>query len=126
MRQSAVQECLYVGFFASILYVGGTLPCGRFYYENIDGFFGNAFLRLSYEYLYLYLGLLAHVIDQLERRFLAGATVVQPFLEPALPVEADTEELSVEQLAELEAAEALRVAEEAALAEALANAPRTN
>jgi len=73
MRQSAVQELLYAGFFASILYVGGTLPCGRFYYENIDGFFGNAFLRLSYEYLYLYLGLLAHLVEQLERRYAAGA-----------------------------------------------------
>jgi len=76
MRQSGVQEVLYVAFFSSILYVGGTLPCGRFYYENVDGFFGNTFLRLSYQYLYLYLGLLAHVVDQLERRYAAGALAV--------------------------------------------------
>ncbi len=56
-----------MSFFSSILYVGGTLPCGRFYYENLDGFFGNAFLRLSYEYLYLYLGCVAHLVDRLER-----------------------------------------------------------
>jgi len=76
MRQSWVQEVLYVGFFGSILYVGGTLPCGRFYYENIDGFFGNAFLRLSYEYIYLYLGLLAHLVEQLERRYASGASAL--------------------------------------------------
>jgi len=56
-----------------MLYVGGTLPCGRFYYENVDGFFGNSFLRLSYEYVYLYLGLLAHVSDRLERLYCGGA-----------------------------------------------------
>ncbi len=49
------------------------MPCGRFYYENVDGFFGNAFLRLSYEYLYLYLGLFAHLVEQLERRYAGGA-----------------------------------------------------
>ncbi len=67
VRQSLLQEALYVSFFASILYVGGTLPCGRFYYENVEGFFGNSLLRLSYEYVYLYLGLLAHTADLLER-----------------------------------------------------------
>jgi hypothetical protein len=81
MRQSWVQEVLYVGFFGSILYVGGTLPCGRFYYENIDGFFGNFFLRLSYEYIYLYLGLLAHLVEQLERRYAGGAATYHPVVE---------------------------------------------
>ena len=64
---------LYVIFLGSIVYLGGTLPCGRFYYENVDGFFGNAFLRLSYEYVYLYLGVLAHAIERLERSYAAGA-----------------------------------------------------
>lgn len=77
MRQSAAQECLYVGLFSSILYVGGTLPCGRFYYENIDGFFGNAFLRLSYEYVYLYLGVLAHVVDKFERKSAGVAGILK-------------------------------------------------
>lgn len=61
-------------FFGSIIYVGGTLPCGRFYYENVDGFFGNSFLRLSYEYVYLYLGLFAHLVERLERSYASGAT----------------------------------------------------
>jgi len=69
MRQSPVQEVLYACFFGSLAYVGGTLPCGRFYYENVEGFFGNAFLRLSYEYIYLYLGFLAHAVEALERGY---------------------------------------------------------
>lgn len=75
-RQSPLQEVLFVGYVASILYVGGTLPCGRFYYENVDGFFGNSFLRLSYEYIYLYMGLLAHLVDRLERTYAKGAAFV--------------------------------------------------
>lgn len=62
-----------MGLFSSILYIGGTLPCGRFYYENIEGFFGNSFLRVSYEYVYIYLGFLAHVIDAFERWYLSSA-----------------------------------------------------
>jgi len=77
LRHSPMQEALYVGFFSSMLYVGGTLPCGRFYYENVDGFFGNTFLRLSYEYLYLHLGCAAHVVDRLERWLLAQPSRVQ-------------------------------------------------
>lgn len=64
LRHSWWQEGAYVLFLGSMLFVGGTLPCGRFYYETVDGFFGNAVLRLSYEYLYLYLGLLAHVLER--------------------------------------------------------------
>jgi len=71
LRHSPLQETLFVGFVSSMLYVGGTLPCGRFYYENVDGFFGNSFLRLSYEYLYLHLGVGAHLVDRLERWLLA-------------------------------------------------------
>lgn len=56
-----------MGLFSSMLYVGGTLPCGRFYYENIEGFFGNSFLRISYEYIYIYLAFLAHTVDAFER-----------------------------------------------------------
>jgi hypothetical protein len=56
-----------------MLYVGGTLPCGRFYYENIEGFFGNSFLRISYEYVYIYLAFLAHTVDAFERWYLGAA-----------------------------------------------------
>jgi len=66
-RQSLIREALYLSFFSAILFVGGTLPCGRFYYESAEGFFGNSLIRLSYEYLYLYLGGLVHVAERLER-----------------------------------------------------------
>lgn len=71
VRQSPVQEALYFSFMFSMLYVGATLPCGRFYYENVEGFLGNTFLRLSFQYIYLYLGLVAHGVEALERRYLA-------------------------------------------------------
>lgn len=69
IQQSPVQELLYFAFVGSILYCGGTLPCGRFYYESVDGFFGNSFLRISYEYVYLYMLLFAHLGDRLERAY---------------------------------------------------------
>jgi hypothetical protein len=70
LRYSTAQHVAFVGFFASLAYVGGSLPCGRFYYEGVEGFFGNIFLKLSYQYLYLYLGVLAHVLDRCERWYL--------------------------------------------------------
>lgn len=66
-RMSPAQEALFVGLVSSIFYVGGTLPCGRFYYENIDGFFGNAVLRLAYEYIYGYLTIYLHLLPAMER-----------------------------------------------------------
>lgn len=67
IQQSPTQEGLFILFIGSIVYLGGTLPCGRFYYENVDGFFGNSLLRLSYQYVYLYMGAVAHLVDRLER-----------------------------------------------------------
>jgi hypothetical protein len=60
-----------VVFVGSIIYVGGTLPCGRFYYEAVEGFFGNVFLKLSYQYIFLYMGVIVHIVDLLERGFLS-------------------------------------------------------
>ena len=73
-------------FFGSIIYLGGTLPCGRFYYENVDGFFGNSFLRLSYEYVYLYLGVLAHAVDRLERSYASGAAQLRALRKQLQPL----------------------------------------
>lgn len=71
MRHSPVQQAAYILFVGSIAYVGGTLPCGRFYYEAVEGFFGNVFLKLSYQYIFLYMGLIVHLLDLAERGFLA-------------------------------------------------------
>ena len=71
MRQSKVQQAAYVIFVGAILYTGGTLPCGRFYYEAVEGFFGNVFLKLSYQYIFFYMGLFVHVLDLMEKKFIA-------------------------------------------------------
>lgn len=70
VRYSKLQQAAFILFFASLVYIDGTLPCGRFYYEGAEGFFGNSFLRLSYQYLYLYLGVIAHMLDLAERWYL--------------------------------------------------------
>ena len=71
MRHSRLQQAAYTVFVGSILYVGGTLPCGRFYYEAVEGFFGNIFLKLSYQYIFLYMGVIVHTIDLFEKGFLS-------------------------------------------------------
>jgi len=67
LRYSPLQQALFFTFMCSLVYVDGSLPCGRFYYEAVEGFFGNTALRASYQYLYLYLGFLAHAADRAER-----------------------------------------------------------
>lgn len=69
MIESYIQLFFFISFIASMLYVGGTLPCARFYYEEDEGFFGNIWLRLSYQYLYLYMFFIIHFIDWLEFYF---------------------------------------------------------
>jgi hypothetical protein len=71
VRLSVPQHTGYVLFFASLLYVGATLPCGRFYYEGVEGFFGNSVLRASYQFLYIYMALFIPLSDSFERWFLA-------------------------------------------------------
>lgn len=60
MRESREQRIGFVAFVGSTLYVGGTLPCARFYYEGDEGFAGNSLLRVSYQFVYLYLALILH------------------------------------------------------------------
>lgn len=67
VRHSMAQTVAYVAFVASITYVAGTLPCGRFYYEGVEGFFGNVFLKASYQYIFGYLAVGAHLADRAER-----------------------------------------------------------
>jgi len=65
--KSFIQQVLYVIFVGSILYVASVLPCGRFYYESVEGFFGNIFLKLSYQYIYVYMIFLMHISDKFEK-----------------------------------------------------------
>ena len=77
LKYAPLQQAFFVAFVASLLYVDGTLPSGRFYYESFEGFTGNAWLRISYQYLYVYLGYLAHVADRFDRLALG---VIRAFL----------------------------------------------
>jgi len=77
-RLSVLAESSYVLFFASLLFVGGSLPCGRFYYEAVEGFVGHKLLRLSYEYIYIYLCCLAHVVERGDK-WLGGFAARLPF-----------------------------------------------
>lgn len=76
MTESYLQPLLYILFVGSMLYVGGTLPCARFYYEGEEGFFGNIWLRLSYQYIYAYLLVIVHWMDKVER----GITIVSQYI----------------------------------------------
>jgi len=67
MRSSLLQRCGFILFIGSLVYLVGTLPCARFYYDSEEGFFGNSLLRLSYQYIYLYLLLVIHWLDRFER-----------------------------------------------------------
>lgn len=69
IKECYIQLFFFIIFVLSLLYVGGTLPCARFYYEEEEGFFGNAFLRLSYQYIYLYLLFIVHFLDYLSLKF---------------------------------------------------------
>lgn len=71
IRHSRLQQIFYMLFVGSMLYCGGTLPCGRFYYEVVEGFFGNILLKVSYQYIFLYMGFIIHIIDLIERGFLS-------------------------------------------------------
>ena len=71
MRHPKLQQIAYTMFIGSVSYVGGTSPCGRFHYEAVEGFFGNIFLKLSHQYIFLYMGFIIHVIDILEKGLLS-------------------------------------------------------
>ena len=67
LSRSYLQQIFYIIFVGSIVYVASALPCGRFYYESVEGFFGNIFLKLSYQYIYIYMIFLMHFSDRLEK-----------------------------------------------------------
>lgn len=67
LSKSIVQQFFYILFVGALAYVGSVLPCGRFYYESVEGFFGNIFLKLSYQYIYMYMIFIMHFADKFEK-----------------------------------------------------------
>jgi hypothetical protein len=41
-RESYTQMAMFVGLVSAMGYTAGTLPCARFFYEGLEGFFGNS------------------------------------------------------------------------------------
>jgi hypothetical protein len=50
----------------SIYTVASMLPCGRYYYEPEGGYVGNPWVKVSFQYLFLYLGWIVHNLDLVE------------------------------------------------------------
>jgi hypothetical protein len=50
----------------SIYTVASMLPCGRYYYEPEGGYVGNPWVKVSFQYLFLYLGWIIHNLDLVE------------------------------------------------------------
>jgi hypothetical protein len=47
----------------SLYCTASMLPCGRYYYDPEGGYVGNPWVKLSYQFVYLYLGWIIHHLD---------------------------------------------------------------
>jgi len=66
MQSSLLQTGAFALFMLSVYTVASMLPCGRYYYEPEGGYVGNPWVKVSFQYLYLYLGWLIHNLDLIE------------------------------------------------------------
>jgi hypothetical protein len=47
----------------SLYCTASMLPCGRYYYDPEGGYVGNPWVKISYQFVYLYLGWIIHHLD---------------------------------------------------------------
>jgi hypothetical protein len=47
----------------SLYCTASMLPCGRYYYDPEGGYVGNPWVKISYQFVYLYLGWVIHHLD---------------------------------------------------------------
>ena len=66
MQSSLLQTSGFIIFMFSMYTVASMLPCGRYYYEPEGGYVGNPWVKVSFQYLFLYLGWLVHNFDLIE------------------------------------------------------------
>ena len=66
MQSSLIQTIAFIFFMLSMYCSNSLLPCGRYYYEPEGGYVGNPWIKISYQYLYLYLGWIIHNLDLIE------------------------------------------------------------
>ena len=56
MQHSLLQTSSFIFFMMSLYCTASMLPCGRYYYAPENGYVGNPWVKISYQYIYLYLG----------------------------------------------------------------------
>ena len=61
------QTLFYILFLTSLICTTSMLPCGRYYYEPEAGYKGNPWVKVSYQYVYFYLGWLLHHVDRIDQ-----------------------------------------------------------
>ena len=61
------QTLFYILFLLSLICTTSMLPCGRYYYEPEAGYKGNPWVKVSYQYVYFYLGWLLHHVDKIDQ-----------------------------------------------------------
>ena len=66
MQNTALQTFTFIFFMMSLYCVASMLPCGRYYYAPENGYVGNSWVKISYQYIYLYLGWLIHHLDLID------------------------------------------------------------
>lgn len=66
MQNSNFQHFTFSIFMLSLYCAASMLPCGRYYYEPEGGYVGNPWVKLSYQYAYVYLIWLIHHLDEID------------------------------------------------------------
>ena len=70
MNMYILHLIFYFIFMFTLLTTASVLPCGRYYYDPESGYVGNVFIKLSYQYVYLYLGWLVYNLEFIDIIFI--------------------------------------------------------
>jgi hypothetical protein len=60
----------------SLACASSMLPCGRYYYEPEGGYVGNPWVKLSYQYMYVYLAWIIHHLDLIDHYIFQFSQVI--------------------------------------------------
>lgn len=66
IQNSWIQSVGFLLFVLSLYCAASMLPCGRYYYEPEGGYTGNAWVKWSYQYCYLYLIWAIHHLEAID------------------------------------------------------------
>lgn len=83
MQNSIIQSAFFLTFLVAVSVVSSMLPCGRYYYEPEAGYRGNPWVKVSLQYIYIYLGFIIFHLDRVEHRIIRLLTRVRwYFIQP--------------------------------------------